>query len=196
MHLVAISQAQVDLSPHLPWRAVVHNSLHTTRHPVPGGEGRFSRLARPDVARTRRRTWPLISPRRSGRRIVLIGKCSEPDEQAYFDAEVQPRLGPDVDCHGEIGMVDKYDFLSGAAAFVFPLQWEEPFGMVLIEAMACGTPVLSLARGAIPEVVVDGVTGFVREHPEEIIDAFADLASIDPARAEPTWRRTSAPTRW
>jgi glycosyltransferase involved in cell wall biosynthesis len=118
--------------------------------------------------------------RKAGRRIVLVGKCSEPDEQAYFDAEIQPRLGPDVDYHGEIELDHKYELLGGAAAFVFPLQWEEPFGMVLIEAMACGTPVLSLARGAVPEVVVDGVTGFVRKEPDELVEALRHLDQIDP----------------
>ena len=181
MHLVAISHAQVQLSPHLPWRAVVHNSLDTTNIPFRAEKddyliwlGRMS----PDKGAH----LAIDIARKVGRRIVLIGKCSEPDEQAYFEAEVKPRLGSDVECRGEIGLDEKYDFLSRAAAFVFPLQWEEPFGMVLLEAMACGTPVLTLARGAIPEVVVDGVTGFVRDKPEEIIDAFDDLASID-ARA-------------
>jgi glycosyltransferase involved in cell wall biosynthesis len=178
MHLVAISHAQVELSPNLPWRAVVHNSLDTTNIPFRAKKddyliwlGRMS----PDKGAH----LAIDIARKVGRRIVLIGKCSEPDEQAYFDAEVKPRLGPDVDCHGEIGLVEKYEFLSRAAAFVFPLQWEEPFGMVLLEAMACGTPVLTLARGAIPEVVIDGVTGFVREQAEEIVDAFADLDRID-----------------
>jgi glycosyltransferase involved in cell wall biosynthesis len=179
MHLVAISHAQVQLSPHLPWRAVVHNSLDTTNIPFRAEKddyliwlGRMS----PDKAAH----LAIDIARKVGRRIVLIGKCSEPDEQAYFDAEVKPRLGSDVDCRGEIGLDEKYELLSRAAAFVFPLQWEEPFGMVLLEAMACGTPVLTLARGAIPEVVVDGVTGFVREKAEEIVDAFADLDRIDP----------------
>ena len=135
--------------------------------------------------------------RESGRRIVVIGKCSEPDEQAYFDAEVKPRLGPDVDYHGEIELDEKYDLLGGAAAFVFPLQWEEPFGMVLIEAMACGTPVLSLARGAVPEVVVDGVTGFVRtgrRRAHRLPSTAWTRSTRGPAGD--TSRRTSARTRW
>jgi glycosyltransferase involved in cell wall biosynthesis len=179
MYLVAISQAQVDLTPQLPWRAVVHNSLDTREIPFQAEKedylvwlGRMS----PDKAAH----LAIDVARKAGRRIVLVGKCSEPDEQAYFETEVQPRLGPDVDYHGEIELDHKYELLGGAAAFLFPLQWEEPFGMVLIEAMACGTPVLSLARGAVPEVVVDGVTGFVRREPDELVDALHSLDQIDP----------------
>jgi glycosyltransferase involved in cell wall biosynthesis len=179
MYLVAISQAQVDLTPQLPWRAVVHNSLDTRDIPFRAEKedylvwlGRMS----PDKAAH----LAIDVARKAGRRIVLVGKCSEPDEQAYFDAEVQPRLGPDVEYHGEIELDHKYDLLGGAAAFLFPLQWEEPFGMVLIEAMACGTPVLSLNRGAVPEVVVDGVTGFVRREPDELVEALRELDQIDP----------------
>jgi glycosyltransferase involved in cell wall biosynthesis len=134
--------------------------------------------------------------RKAGRRIVLVGKCSEPDEQAYFEAEVQPRLGPDVDYHGEIELDHKYELLGGAAAFVFPLQWEEPFGMVLIEAMACGTPVLSLARGAVPEVVVDGVTGFVRRETDELVEALGGWIRLIRGPAASTSRTTSARTAW
>ena len=179
MHLVAISQAQVNLTPGLPWRAVVHNSLDTRDIPFRQAKddyliwlGRMS----PDKAAH----LAIDLARQAGRRIVVIGKCSEPDEKAYFDAEVKPRLGPDVDYRGEINSPEKYRLLGGAAAFLFPLQWEEPFGMVLIEAMACGTPVLSLARGAVPEVVVDGVTGFVRQDADELTEALDHLDEIDP----------------
>jgi glycosyltransferase involved in cell wall biosynthesis len=93
---------------------------------------------------------------------------------------VEPHLGPDVEFLEELAGDDKYDMLGRAAGFLFPLQWEEPFGMVLIEAMACGTPVLSLRRGAVPEVVVDGVTGYVREHADELVEAIDHLPDIDP----------------
>ena len=179
MYLVAISQAQIDLTPELPWRAVVHNSLDTSDIPFREEKDDYlvwlGRLS-PDKAAH----LAIDMARDAGRRIVVIGKCSEPDEQAYFDAEVKPRLGPDVDYHGELTLEEKYAVLGGAAAFLFPLQWEEPFGMVLIEAMACGTPVLSLARGAVPEVVVDGVTGFVRENAADLAETLDDLGRIDP----------------
>ena len=118
---------------------------------------------------------------KAGRRLVLAGKCSEPDERAYFDEMIAPRLGSAVEYLEELDREKKFELLGRAQAFLFPLQWEEPFGMVLVEAMACGTPVLSLARGAVPEVVVDGVTGFVRNEAEELVEALDRLDEIDPA---------------
>lgn len=180
MYLVAISHAQVDLSPQLPWRRVVHNSLDVTHVPWRRDKedyliwlGRMS----PDKGAH----LAIDVARKAGRRIVLAGKCGEPDEKAYYDEFVVPRLGDDVEYVDELAGEEKYRLLAGAAAFVFPLQWEEPFGMVLVEAMACGTPVLSLARGAVPEVVVDGVTGFVRQETEELVDALQQLDRIDAA---------------
>lgn len=194
MHLVAISQAQVDLTPDLPWRGVVYNGLDTAPIPFRAEKEDYlvwlGRLS-PDKAAH----LAIDVARKAGRRIVLVGKCSEPDEQAYFDAEVEPRLGPDVHYYGEIDADKKYDLLGRAAAFVFPLQWEEPFGMVLIEAMACGTPVLSLARGAVPEVVVDGVTGYVRHQADELVAALDELHRIDPRACRHHVEQSFSPAR-
>lgn len=194
MHLVAISRAQINLTPDLPWRAVVHNSLDASTIPF--------RAEKEDYLIWLGRLCPDKAPhlaidiaRRAGRRIVLVGKCNEPDERAYFDAEVRPRLGPAVEYHGEVSAEAKYDLLGRAAAFVFPLQWEEPFGMVLLEAMACGTPVLSLARGAVPEVVVDGVTGFVRERPADLDELVDRLDQLDPRECREHVARRFGPER-
>jgi glycosyltransferase involved in cell wall biosynthesis len=178
--LVAISQAQIDLSPQLPWRTVVHNSLDASDVPFRADKEDYvvwlGRLS-PDKAAH----LAIDVARGAGRRIVVAGKCSEPDEKAYFEKEVRPRLSADAEYVEELDTAEKYDLLGRAAAFVFPLQWEEPFGMVLVEAMACGTPVLSLRRGAVPEVVVDGETGYVRQEAGELVQALRELDSIDPA---------------
>lgn len=180
LHLVAISQAQVRLSPDLPWKQVVHNAIDVASVPVRTEKddylvwlGRLSPDKAPHLA--------IDIAAEAGQRIVLAGKCSEPDEKAYFDEYVRPRIGPGVEYVDELSVEDKYALLGGARAFVFPLQWEEPFGMVLIEAMACGTPVLSLDRGAVPEVVVDGVTGFVRHEAGDLVAALERVGEIDPA---------------
>lgn len=177
MHLVAISQAQVDLTPQLPWRAVVHNAIDVSDIPCRTDKGdhliwmgRFS----PDKGAH----LAVDVARKAGRHLLLAGKLSEPDEREYFRSQVEPLLGDDAEFVDELSGPEKYDVLGGAAGFLFPLQWEEPFGMVLIEAMACGTPVLSLRRGAVPEVVVDGVTGFVRDHPDELVEAAGRLGEL------------------
>jgi glycosyltransferase involved in cell wall biosynthesis len=107
--------------------------------------------------------------RRAGIPLLIGAKCREDAEHAYFAEHVEPQLGPDVVWLGELNATEKFDLLAGARALVFPISWQEPFGMVMIEAMACGTPVLATARGSVPEVVADGVTGFVRASPDELV---------------------------
>jgi glycosyltransferase involved in cell wall biosynthesis len=89
-------------------------------------------------------------------------------EREYVRTLIEPRLGPDVTIFGTADATAKRNLLARAAALVFPIQWDEPFGMVMIEAMACGTPVVALRRGAVPEVVVDGVTGIVLRRPRRV----------------------------
>jgi glycosyltransferase involved in cell wall biosynthesis len=110
---------------------------------------------------------------------VLAGNVP-PDHQRFFDAEIRPCL--DGDRVAYVGAVDdtaKSELLSGAAALLMPIQWEEPFGVVMAEALACGTPVIGLARGAVPEVVEPGVTGYVCGDLEALIAAVADLRVLD-----------------
>ncbi|MEV5146186.1 glycosyltransferase [Streptomyces sp. NPDC052727] len=116
----------------------------------------------------------------AGREIKLAAKCSEPAEHAYFEAEIKPRLGPCVEWLGEVAGDRKKQLLARARCLLFPLQWEEPFGMVMIEAMVCGTPVVTLRRGSVPEVVVDGVTGLVRGGADELPEAIEAVGALDP----------------
>ena len=101
-------------------------------------------------------------------------------ERPYFEESVRPLLGPDVTLLGEISVEEKFDYLKRARVVIFSSQWEEPFGLVMTEAMACGTPVVALARGAAPEVIVDGVTGYLRDSEEELAAAIAGIDAIDP----------------
>ena len=113
--------------------------------------------------------------------LVLAGKCDEPAETAYFEQEVRPLLTDSDHFFGPADAVSKRKLLAGARCLVFPVLWEEPFGMVMIEAMACGTPVVALRGGAVPEVVIDGVTGLIRDRPAELPAAIERAASLDPA---------------
>jgi glycosyltransferase involved in cell wall biosynthesis len=102
---------------------------------------------------------------------------------AYYEDEVQPLLqGPDVELIGQVGGRQKDDFLGHAAALLFPISWPEPFGLVMPEALACGTPVLALRAGSVPEIIRDGVTGFIRDTEEGLVEAIAHLDEIDRGR--------------
>jgi glycosyltransferase involved in cell wall biosynthesis len=178
--LVAISDAQRALRPELPWIGTVHNSLRPEAFPLRHKkEGYVLWLARfcadkgPDLA--------IEACREAGLPLVLAGKCSEPAEHAYFDEVIKPMMGPDVEVvlDGERSLV--VDLLASARCLLLPLRWPEPFGMVLIEAMACGTPVVALGRGAVPEIVKHGETGIVCDQLAELPDALHAVTAMDPA---------------
>jgi glycosyltransferase involved in cell wall biosynthesis len=176
---VAISEAQRRLAPDLNWVGRVHNAIRVAAYPFLSQKedyvlfmGRFVPEKGAHLA--------IDAARAAGRRIVLAGKMREPCERAYFDAEVRPRLGRDTEYVGEANAREKRRLFSGAHCLIFPIAWEEPFGLVMIEAMACGTPVVALNRGSVPEVVWDGVTGFVCERPDELPVAIDAADTIVP----------------
>jgi glycosyltransferase involved in cell wall biosynthesis len=111
-------------------------------------------------------------------------------EAPYFEEQVRPLLGrSETEFVGEVGDCDKAAFLGAAAALLFPVDWPEPFGMVLIEAMACGTPVIAFPRGGVPEIVEDGVTGFLVRDEAEAIAAVAALPRLDRRRIRAVFER-------
>jgi glycosyltransferase involved in cell wall biosynthesis len=118
--------------------------------------------------------------REAGRPILLAGKPREPQELAYFRAEIAPRLDERAQFVGEADMAAKQKLARRAQCLMFPICWDEPFGMVMIEAMACGTPVVALNRGSVPEVVVDGVTGFILDDPADLPAAIRKAADLEP----------------
>src|SRR5690606_20918356 len=117
--------------------------------------------------------------RRAGMPIRIAAKIDAVD-RAYFQEAIQPLLeGPDVDFIGEITDAQKSDFLGGARAVLFPIDWPEPFGLVMIEAMACGTPVIAWNCGSVPEVVDEGVTGRIVDSEDEAVAAVEEVVSLD-----------------
>jgi glycosyltransferase involved in cell wall biosynthesis len=177
--LVAISDRQRRIAADLNWQATVHNALRVDGFPFQDDKedwvlflGRCVHDKGMHVA--------IDAARAAGKRIVLAAKCFEPSEKAYFQAEIAPRLGPDVEWLGEVGAAQKKDLLSRARCLLFPILWEEPFGMVMIEALACGTPIVALRRGSVPEVVVDGLTGIICDDPGELPAALREVGTIDP----------------
>jgi glycosyltransferase involved in cell wall biosynthesis len=125
----------------------------------------------------------------SGWPLKIAAKVDKVD-QVYFEEEVEPLLGaPGVEFIGEITEAQKSDFLGGAAALLFPIDWPEPFGLVMIEAMACGTPVIAFDRGAVPEVVEDGVTGFIVDGVDQAVEAIGRLPTLDRATIRRSFER-------
>jgi hypothetical protein len=117
--------------------------------------------------------------RLAGRRLVMCATTKNQREQAYWAEMVEPLLGDDVEVHGECDQEQKTALLARATALLFPIQWAEPFGLVMTEAMACGTPVIAWRNGSVPEVVADGQTGFIVESVEEMAAAVDRLGALD-----------------
>lgn len=180
VRLIGISHAQRSTAPDLPWIATVHNAIRAETFPFRADKhdyvlflGRFHPEKAPHLA--------IDAARAAGIHIVLAGKCSEPIERAYYGREIKPRIGPGVTIFGVADATAKRALLAKAACLLFPIAWDEPFGLVMIEAMVCGTPVVALRRGAVPELVLHGQTGIIVDHPADLADAIAQARELDPA---------------
>jgi glycosyltransferase involved in cell wall biosynthesis len=178
--LVAISDRQIELAPDLNWIGRVHNGLRLDSWPFRTDKdeyalflGRYHPDKAPHLA--------IDAAHAAGIPIVLAGKCAEPLEKQYFEREVRPRLRPGDKLLGVADGTLKRELLAGARCLLFPVRWEEPFGMVMIEAMACGTPVVALRGGAVAEVLDDGVTGLICDDPAELPAALHRVTALDPA---------------
>jgi glycosyltransferase involved in cell wall biosynthesis len=160
--VVSISGAQRQPLPQARWlRTVYHGLPENLYTPQPVEQRYLAFLGR--ISPEKRVDTAIRIAQRCGLPIRIAAKVDEADVE-YFERDIRPLLElPFVEFVGEISDEQKAEFLSGAHALLFPIDWPEPFGLVLIEAMACGTPVIAFNRGAVPEVVEDGVTGFIVE---------------------------------
>ena len=178
--LVAISDSQRRSAPDIDWNAMVHNGIPVRTYPFLTTKQDFlfflGRM-HPDKGVLQ----AIEVAELSGSNLLIAARIHGRDEERFFAEQVRPRLSSTIEFVGEVGFADKTALLSCARALLFPLQWEEPYGLVVAEAQACGTPVLSLRRGAIPELVEDGRTGLLREHHLELVDAVERLPEIAPA---------------
>jgi glycosyltransferase involved in cell wall biosynthesis len=178
MPLVAISEAQRIMVRHANVVATVHHGLPATLHrpnfQPRGGYlaflGRIAAEKRPDRA--------IEIARRLAIPLKIAAKVDKVDE-AYYREVIAPLLGPGVEFVGEIDEAAKTEFLGQALALLFPIDWPEPFGLAMIEAMACGTPVLAFRCGSAPEVIDDGVTGVVVETVEQAVAALPRVIELD-----------------
>lgn len=177
--LVSISNAQREPLPQARWAATVHHGLPPDLYslePEPGDYFAFVGRISPEkrVDRAIEVATALGVPLR------IAAKVDKVDRE-YFESSIRPLIeGSElVELIGEVGDEDKRKLLCGARALLFPIDWPEPFGLVMIEAMACGTPAIAWRHGSVPEVMCDGVTGFVVESLEQAITAAEEVGSID-----------------
>ena len=181
MPVVSISDSQRGPLPQANYVATIHHGL--PQHLLDRGSGdggylaflgRISPEKAPDAA--------IRIAARAGMRLKIAAKVDRVDEQ-YFKSTIEPMLSQGhVEFIGEIAEHQKSDFLGNAAGLLFPIAWREPFGLVMIEAMACGTPVIAFDNGSVPEVIEDGVTGFIVGNENEAVEALRGLATLDRSR--------------
>lgn len=176
--VVAISHVQARAAVPGTIRAVIHHGLDPGSIPVGSGSGGYlahvGRMS-PDKGVVQ----AIAVAERAGLPLLIAGKCRDRAEVEFFDAAVRPRLGRDVEYVGEVDETAKYALMGDALAFLNPIQWEEPFGLVMIEALATGTPVLSTARGAAPEIVESGRTGWLADSVEALALAVREAVALD-----------------
>ena len=172
--IICISHAQRRAAPDIPVAAVIHHGIDAGDFPYGEGKGDkegdyFLFLGRMSPDKGAHRAIEVA--RKAGVRLLLAAKMREPWERTYFDERVAPMLGADSVYLGEVLHERKLELLANARALIFPIRWNEPFGMVMLESMACGTPVVAFPEGAAPEVIEDGVTGYLCEDESEMVDA-------------------------
>ncbi len=175
MPLVSISDHQRTPVPPVNWMGTVYHGLPETLLKEGKGEGGYLAF----LGRICPDKGPLEAieiARRAGMKLKMAAKV-DPADQDYFDQQVKPVLdaSPHVAFIGEINDAQKSEFLGKAAALLFPISWPEPFGLVMIEAMACGTPVIAFKCGSVPEIMEDGLTGFVVENVDQAVAAAGKL---------------------
>ncbi|MGD9751988.1 MAG: glycosyltransferase family 4 protein [Acidimicrobiia bacterium] len=188
--IVAISHHQRSTAPALAVEAVIHHGIDVERMPLGAGRGGYAlflgRMS-PDKGVDR----AIVACRAAGVPLVIAAKMWEPEEVAYFETVVQPLLHDGAEFVGQVGGEAKTELIGGASCLINPIRWAEPFGLVMVEALACGTPVVAFREGAAPEIVDHGSTGFIVDDEVSMVAALETVAGLERSRC-----RTSAMARF
>ncbi|GGI45586.1 glycosyltransferase involved in cell wall biosynthesis [Agromyces flavus] len=174
---VAISHNQASLAGPVPITRVIHHGIRVGDVPIgPGGDaacfvGRMHASKGIPEA--------INAAEIAGIPLRIAAKMQEPAEEEYFEEVVRPRLGRNAEYLGELTAEEKYELMGNSCALLNPIQWDEPFGLVMIEALATGSPVVATPRGSVQEIVEEGRTGFVRSAPRELAEALSRAADLD-----------------
>ncbi len=195
VRLCAISKSQAATAPAIRFAGVVHNAVELPSAPLSRARERYLiEVAR--ITEDKGQHLAIEVARRSGRKLILAGKVERTGEgERYFEDEIEPHLGRAVEYYPNVQGAEKARLTSRAAAGIFPLQWPEPFGLAMVECMVVGTPILALRTGSAPELIEDGVTGFVADDLEGLVAAAGRLDQIDPARCAEVARERFSPRR-
>ena len=193
--LISISENQRRPMPDLPWAATIPNAIDLSIYPSKPHRGdyllflgRFS----PDKGAHR----AIAVAMELGLPLKMAGKNREPKERQYFAELVEPHLGHGgIEYLGEVSHGEKVELLQDARATLFPIEWEEPFGLVMVESMACGTPVIATRHGAVPEVIEHGVSGIIVDNYREMAQALEQADELDPNECRRYVEERFAPER-
>ncbi|MGI8661933.1 MAG: glycosyltransferase family 4 protein [Acidimicrobiales bacterium] len=178
--VIAISQHQASLADGVRVAAVIHHGIDVDAVPFGAGDGGYA-LSLGRMCEDKGVHVAARIARDVGMPLLIAAKLRDPKEHIYFNEQVAPLLGGGVEFVGEVGGAAKTRLLAGAGCLLNPLSWPEPFGMVMIEALACGTPVVSTPVGSVPEIVDDGITGFLRATEDELAAALLKVDDLDRA---------------
>jgi glycosyltransferase involved in cell wall biosynthesis len=176
--VVAISYHQRASAPSVPIAAVIHHGIDVGAIPVGAGKGGYV-LFLGRISPDKGVHHAIAAARAAGKRFVIAAKMWQPEERRYFTEIVQPLLGPEVEYVGEVDTQRKFALLAGAEALINPIGWPEPFGLVMVEALATGTPVLAFAQGAAPEIIDDGRTGFLCTDEADMVTKLGIVGELD-----------------
>lgn len=179
--IIAISEHHARTAGDVPVAAVIHHGLDVDSFPLGDGSGGYA-LFLGRMSPDKGVDAAARIARIAGVPLMIAAKMREPAEHSYFEEHIAPLLGDGVSYVGEVGGQDKLDLLAGAACLLNPLAWPEPFGMVMIEALACGTPVVATPCGSVPELIADGETGFIRESETDLAAAVRRAPALDRSR--------------
>ena len=192
--LISISMNQRAPRPDLPWVANCPNALDFSLYPCKPHRGEYllflGRMS-PDKGAHR----AIAVAMETGLPLKLAGKMQDAKEKDYFREYVEPHLVGGIEYLGEVSHGHKVELLQDARATLFPIEWEEPFGLVMIESMACGTPVIATRWGAVPEVIEDGRSGIIVDHYHHMVDALERADELDPTECRRYVEERFAPER-
>ncbi len=188
MAVASISNAQRKPLPGLNWQGTVYHGLPVDLYECGSGTGGYLAFCG-RIAEEKRPDRAIRIAERAGVKLLMAAKIDRADRE-YFDSVVRPMLhSPWVEYIGEIGEAEKREFLGNALALLFPIDWPEPFGLVMIEAMACGTPTIAYPLGSVPEVIEHGVTGLIVQNEAHAVEAVERAAALDRRRCRAIFER-------